>query len=266
MENKTQSAILYSCYYNVSRDGENFVPDHTLSYQISGMLTLNDGIKSYPSKVGALRLVRRNQLLKFVKQPLENESFKSLSIYLTQEILKEFSLEYGITADKTPMSKPVIDIRNNAFFHNYIQSMLDYQQADNFYDERLVKLKLKEGILLLLQAEPQLKDILFDFADPYKIDLEAFMNKNFHFNVHLDRFAYLTGRSLASFKRDFEKQFNTTPGRWLLQKRLQEAYYLISAKRKAPSDIYIDLGFEDLSHFSYTFKKQFGIAPSKINQ
>ncbi|MEX6688829.1 AraC family transcriptional regulator [Danxiaibacter flavus] len=266
MESKTQSAILYSCYYNVSRDGENFVPDHTLSYQISGTLTLNDGSKSYPSKVGALRLVRRNQLLKFVKQPSEKESFKSLSIYFTQEVLKDFSLEYGITADKKPMDNPVIDINSNAFFNNYIQSMLDYQQADNFHDERLVKLKLREGILLLLHADPRLKDILFDFADPYKIDLEAFMNKNFHFNVHLDRFAYLTGRSLASFKRDFEKQFNTTPGRWLLQKRLQEAYYLITTKRKAPSDIYIDLGFEDLSHFSYTFKKQFGIAPSKINQ
>ena len=90
------------------------------------------------------------------------------------------------------------------------------------------------------------------------------MNQNYHFNVHLERFAYLTGRSLATFKRDFEKLYHTTPGRWLQQKRLQEAHYLITEKGKTASDIYLDLGFEDLSHFSYAFKKQFGEAPSRI--
>jgi len=45
---------------------------------------------------------------------------------------------------------------------------------------------------------------------------------------------------------------------------LQEAYYLIKEKGKAPSAIYLDLGFEDLSHFSFAFKKAYGVAPTKI--
>ncbi|MGZ3946425.1 MAG: helix-turn-helix domain-containing protein, partial [Mucilaginibacter sp.] len=101
-------------------------------------------------------------------------------------------------------------------------------------------------------------------SEPGKIDLEAFMNKNFHFNVGLDRFAYLTGRSLATFKRDFEKLFSITPSRWLQQRRLQEAHYLIKEKGRTASDIYLDLGFEDLSHFSFAFKKLYGLAPSKV--
>lgn len=90
------------------------------------------------------------------------------------------------------------------------------------------------------------------------------MNKNFHFNVEFNRFAYLTGRSLATLKRDFEKLFNTTPGRWLQHRRLQEAHYLIKEKGKAPSDVYIDVGFEDLSHLSFAFKKLYGLAPGRI--
>ena len=90
------------------------------------------------------------------------------------------------------------------------------------------------------------------------------MNKNYHFNVELKRFAYLTGRSLATFKRDFEKIFHSSPSRWLQQKRLREAYYLIKEKGRAPSDVYIDIGFEDLSHFSFAFKKAYGIAPSRL--
>jgi AraC-like DNA-binding protein len=90
------------------------------------------------------------------------------------------------------------------------------------------------------------------------------MNKNYQFNVELKRFAYLTGRSLATFKRDFEKTFHTTPGKWLQQRRLQQAHYLIKQKRQAPSEVYLELGFEDLSHFSFAFKKAFGVAPSKV--
>lgn len=69
------------------------------------------------------------------------------------------------------------------------------------------------------------------------------MNRNFMFNVNLPRFAYLTGRSLSAFKRNFKTILNETPNRWLVQKRLQEAYYLIDKKNKKPSEIYLDLGF-----------------------
>jgi AraC family transcriptional regulator, exoenzyme S synthesis regulatory protein ExsA len=131
--------------------------------------------------------------------------------------------------------------------------------------QELMKLKLKEAITLILIVNPELKEVLFDFTDPYKIDLEAFMNKNYHFNVKLKRFAYLTGRSLATFKRDFEQTFNSPPGRWLQQKRLEQAYYLITRKGKTASDIYLELGFEDLSHFSFVFKKMYGESPSKIS-
>ena len=90
------------------------------------------------------------------------------------------------------------------------------------------------------------------------------VNRNYRFNISVERFAYLTGRSLSVFKRDFEKIFHDTPSHWLVQKRLQEAYFLIEKKHEKPSAIYLDLGFEDLSHFSYTFKKLFGLAPKQL--
>jgi AraC-like DNA-binding protein len=128
----------------------------------------------------------------------------------------------------------------------------------------LADLKTKEAVELLVRLNPDLKDFLFDFSEPYKIDLEAYMNKHYMFNVPTAQFAQLTGRSLASFKRDFEKVFQTSPGQWLQQKRLSEAHYLISQKGRKPSEVYLDVGFENLSHFSYSFKKAYGVAPSMI--
>jgi AraC-like DNA-binding protein len=74
----------------------------------------------------------------------------------------------------------------------------------------------------------------------------------------------LTGRSLSTFKRGFLKIFSTTPERWLQKQRLEQAHFLITQKRKRPSEIYLELGFETLSHFSYTFKKQFGLTPTEL--
>jgi AraC-like DNA-binding protein len=107
---------------------------------------------------------------------------------------------------------------------------------------------------------------LFDFSEPHKIDLEKFMLNNFQFNVPVEKFAQLTGRSLAGFKRDFFKTFGRSPRQWLQDKRLTEARYQIEKKNKKPSAIYLDLDFESLSHFSNAFKQKFGVAPRELGQ
>ncbi|WP_343743552.1 AraC family transcriptional regulator [Chitinophaga sp.] len=260
------SRIAYSCYYARNRDGEQFIPEHVLSYQVTGRLTLNSADKTYVFNEGELRFIKRNQLVKFLKEPLEDGVFKTISVYLDQETLKSFSLEYGYHASTTGNAEEegIIRLEHQPLCKSLIDSLMPYVQGDHLINDDLQRLKQREAIMVLLQTQPKLKDILFDFREPGKIDLEEFMNRNFHFNVQLKRFAYLTGRSLATFKRDFEHIFHTSPSRWLLHRRLQEAHFLIREKGKAPSDVYLETGFEDLSHFSFAFKKMYGVAPSKL--
>ena len=125
-------------------------------------------------------------------------------------------------------------------------------------------MKREELLIILLQAQPELAGLFFDYGIPQKISIEGFMNRNYKFNVGIERFAFMTGRSLSAFKRDFKEIFNETPNRWLVQKRLQEACFLIEKENKKPSEIYLDLGFETLSHFSFAFKKQFGLTPTGL--
>ncbi|MCE6990795.1 AraC family transcriptional regulator [Dyadobacter sp. CY323] len=258
------SQIVYSCYFTRSREGEQFAPEHVLSYQIAGTLTVNDGARDYAFQQGNFRFTKRNSLVKFNKQPPENGEFKAISIYLDQQTLRNFSLEFSIEARPHQNGKAIIELKSDKLLTSYIDSLMPYQEFQPPTNQHLMSLKLKEAILVLLQTNPEMKDILFDFSDPGKIDLERFMNQNFHFNVQLKRFAYLTGRSLTTFKRDFEKTFHISPSRWLVQKRLEAAHYLIKEKGKAPSEVYLETGFEDLSHFSFAFKKAYGIAPSRV--
>ena len=63
--------------------------------------------------------------------------------------------------------------------------------------------KLEEAIHILLEQEDSLEQCLFDFADPGKTDLREFMLRNYMFNIPINKFAELTGRSLSTFQRDF---------------------------------------------------------------
>lgn len=255
--------INYSCYFTVFREGEQFVSYNALSMVISGEMELNDGVHRKIFRSGDVYLVRKNQLLKFLKKPGEEVEFKSLSIRFDDEMLKRMSEEEHFILPQKLKTPAFIDVSEVTHLKYFMESLLQYQDLLENKSPELALLKQKEALILLFGHDQSLKNILYDISDPYKINIESFMMKNYHFNVKLDRFAYLTGRSLATFKRDFEKAFNTTPRKWLLEKRLQEAHYLLEKGKKA-TDIYLDLGFEDLSHFSFAFKKQYGLPPSRL--
>lgn len=255
--------ILYSCYVTRNLSNEQFIPEHIFLYQLSGSLLIYDANKEYIVKTGEFCLAKRNRLAKYIKLPPENGEYKTISISLTQKFLRDFSKEFGYTANNFTSEDAVIRIKTDRLLERYVHSLSPYIELDGQENEDLLLLKTKEAVLLLLKTNPDLKNVLFDFSEPGKVDLEAFMNRNFRFNISIERFGYMSGRSLTTFKRDFEKIFHTTPGRWLVRKRLEEAYYLITKKSMKPSDVYLELGFEDLSHFSYAFKKEFGVAPSK---
>jgi AraC-like DNA-binding protein len=51
------------------------------------------------------------------------------------------------------------------------------------------------------------------------------------------------------FKRHFIVEYNEAPGKWLQDKRLQRAKEILKRSIKA-SDIYQDMGYNNLSNFS----------------
>lgn len=257
--------ILYSCYAHRSSEGEQFIPQHVFGFIMAGSSEMYMNGKNYTFKEGDYRFLQRNQLTRYVKCPPGSGEYKSISISMDQTTLRSLSEELDLHVEKPYKGESGILLKPNSLFKNYIESLSPYLNATGQISDALTKMKVKEGVMVLLETNPSLKNILFDFSEPGKIDLEAFMNENYKFNVDISRYAYLTGRSLATFKRDFEKIFNTSPNRWLQKKRLHDAYYLIKERGLKSSDVYLEVGFKDFSHFSFAFKKVFGISPSQVS-
>ena len=92
------------------------------------------------------------------------------------------------------------------------------------------------------------------------------MRHNFQYNFSLKDFAEMSGRSLSTFNREFRALFNEPPHRWIMKQRLNKARELLVLTEKRPSEIYLELGFEDLAHFSRSFKKEFGKTPTEIKK
>ncbi|MFP9117805.1 AraC family transcriptional regulator [Flavobacterium sp. RNTU_13] len=265
MNTSVIDGIIYSCYTRLSREGENFIPFHVFNYVESGTLRINDGKNEYVLNAGDSGFYVRNQLAKFSKMPgADGSEYKSLSIRIDSNVLQGIKLQHTNALHKPTNDTAVIKLDPNPLYAGYAQSLIAYLNSGAPMTDALKQLKVNEIALLLLQTKPELAGILLDVSEPGKIDLKDFMQRNFRFNVPLERFAYLTGRSLSTFKRDFQKLFGSTPSRWLQQKRLEEALYRITQKGEKVSDVYIEVGFENLSHFSFAFKKAFGKAPTQL--
>ena len=204
--------LVYSCVANTQRGHENFVHEHAFGYIISGEthLLTNEGTKIL--KAGTTGLIRRNQLIKSVKVPPPDGEFKSVNIFLDQAFLRKYSVENKISTPAKYTGDYIQLLPPDPFIKGYFDSLIPYFNQEFPFNETLGEIKTKEAIELLLRHNPEFKSFLFDFTEPYKIDLEAFMNTHYTFNVPIESFAKLTGRSLASFKRDFVKIFNTSPG------------------------------------------------------
>ncbi|WP_158996039.1 AraC family transcriptional regulator [Mucilaginibacter sp. L196] len=255
--------LFYSYYASVRKDKVAFLEHTTLVMQVSGRFTMETASEKFSMEQGQMLLIRRNQLGELTKTPLNDESYQTIVICLKEDLLRQIALEEQIEPGEKYSGPSNILIPGNDFLNAFFQSIIPYvRHSEEKITNAVGMLKIREVVLLLLHTIPELKDFLFDFSEPYKMDLEKFMLNNFHFNIPVEKFAQLTGRSLAGFKRDFQKIFSMPPRHWLQEKRLTEARHLIENRNKKASAIYLDLGFESLSHFSHSFKKKFGKAPT----
>lgn len=238
--------------------------DHMLVWFISGETKIIQAESTLSFKTGDIFLIPRNELATIINYPKNGLPHKTVVMHLSTERLKKFYEKVDYNKKIQPHQK-IYRFSNHPLLESCLASLIPYFELESEFPESLATLKIEEAINILRIIDPGVDSVLANFDVPGKIDLIDFMQRNFMFNMSLEKLGYLTGRSLSTFNRDFKKLFNTTPQKWLTDKRLELAYYYLSEKRKKPTETYLEVGFEDLSHFSFIFKKKYGISPNQIS-
>ena len=254
--------IKLSCFEDKLFKDEALFDHHMLVWFISGETKIIQADTTRIFGAGDTFLIPRNQLATFINYPKDGLPHKSVVMHLTVDRLKEFYAKNKVDIKPSYQSR-VLSFDRHPLLESCLASLIPYFELKEQLPERIAAIKIEEAINILRIIDPEIDHLLANFEEPGKINLVDFMEKNFMFNMTMDKFGYLTGRSLTTFKRDFKKSFDCTPQKWLTQKRLELAHYQIRERKRKPSEVYWEVGFENLSHFTSAFKSHFGYSPTR---
>jgi len=116
--------------------------------------------------------------------------------------------------------------RDDESLSTYFQSVLSYFSKTESPPKELLTVKFEEFILSILsdRKNKMLADYFNEVGSSTKISIRVVMESNFTYNMKLEVFARLSGRSLSTFYRDFKKIYNTSSQKWLTQKPGADQY------------------------------------------
>ena len=195
------------------------------------------------------------------------EDYCALMVFIPDDFVRKFMQRFAESI-RTPGSDhlpgdSVIRIELDHFLKGYIDSLAAFLGGQAFPDKTLLQLKFEE-LLLNIFTRPLHQEVaqyLNSLNKGQSAQLEQIMEANFSYNLKLEDFANMCNLSLSSFKRLFGSVYNTSPGKWLAEKRLNYAAHLLRTSDKNINQVSYESGFEDSSSFIRAFKAKYQSTP-----
>ena len=199
---------------------------------------------------------------------IEKSYFDGIMIFFDDDFLLSIFNKYPtLLEDKDTkyINKPLCIVEKSDALHETMLSTKFYLERKS--DENmLIQLKFEEIFLQLLQSNKS-NEILNYFQSLYSKSLFKF--KNLFENNSFESVEDMIRQSKLSepqFRKLFNELYNTTPKEWLLKKSLFRSKKLLEDKELNVTDVCYECGFNSISWFIKSFKKEFGITPKKYQQ
>ena len=262
--------VFYSFFYDDLSGCIHRSREYALNYVYSGEMILDNGTEKIHVRKGECVFIPRDHHITMYKKTYMGERYCGIFLMFTRSFLREMYARLGINRlpqkNRAPkLDKGVIKLPATVELASLFASMTPYFNPSVKPKDNFMELKLQEGLMALLAIDERFVPTMFDFNQPWKIDILEFMEANFMCDLSMEEIAHYTGRSLATFKRDFKKISHLTPEKWLIKRRLEKAYELMKTGNRKVVEVYAEVGFRNPSHFSTAFKKEFGVAPTAIS-
>lgn len=236
------------------------------AHVLSGETVMKTPKGEYRLKAGDSAFAKKGSVLTYNHV---HEDFCELLIFVPDEFIRTVVRKY-----KTPLTAvadsrqidTVIPLATDEVLESYFRSLFSHFRMQAPPAGTLLRLKFEELLLDIFSSNRhnELKCYFSEVCRSSKPSIRAIMEANFFSRLPLEEFARLCARSLSAFKKEFKHIYNTTPGKWLLEKRLEYSHYLLETTDLNIDQICTESGFENQTHFIRVFKNRYGQSPGRL--
>jgi AraC family transcriptional regulator, exoenzyme S synthesis regulatory protein ExsA len=194
-----------------------------------------------------------------------SNTYRSILLFFDNDILLRFMEKYKYSLYHQTTVKPYHICNYDHYLQNFVQSLCAINHYPQSVQQQLLPTKFEEVMIYLIHKKGV--DFLYsllDYQNNPASQLKNVVESNVMNNLTVQELAFLCNMSLSTFKRAFEKQYQTSPMKWFLAQRLAHSAFLLSSQQHRPSDIFRIVGFETLSSFIQAFKQAFGKTPKQF--
>jgi AraC-like DNA-binding protein len=261
-------SVIESCTHTQGKSGTMFLEDHMLLFVLKGRYTVRFGSQTFIVKQNEMVLLQKSIVIEYEKSgEAESEYLLDyIMFFLKDDLLNEFikmaDLKPGFPAIAVPVSVNSVNER----LISYIESLKPLFNESSDIGNGLVKIKLLELLFDVADADDHFLFQFLQLKRKERRSIAEVIEENIFNPVSLNDLAYLSGRSLSTFKREFKEIYNTSPLQWIRNRRLDRARELLTHSPLSVTDICFTTGFENTAHFSKVFKERFGVSPSLFKQ
>jgi AraC-like DNA-binding protein len=259
--------VIGSCIYSDVKADNMYLQDHVILFVQEGIYKVRFGNQEYVVRKNEMVLLQKAIVIEYEKcgEP-DSGVLDYMMFFLKDELLNEFikmsNLKHSYPAALVPVTVNPVNDR----LQSYIASLKPYFKEPEKIEDELVKLKLLELLFDILNADEK---ILYQFLQLRRKEPSSIVEvveKNLMNPVSLNDLAYLSGKSLSTFKREFQAIYNEPTFQWIRNRRLEKAKELLIHSGLSVTDVCFATGFENVTHFSKVFKKKYGVPPSEVKQ
>jgi len=223
---------------------KHFHSTYSISLIAKGVCAININNNQYSFSKGQIRVINPYDMHEILKSSWEHINL-TVSAYFMNSICGNYKL-----------------------FKNSIEDQNLANMIQKAYNEKAnLKIQTEEIIRYLdknYSVKKENNDIFYIEKEAIKKAIEYMVLNANNTNVSLDEIADFAGISKYHFLRVFKKYTGFTPKHFIQNIKINNARKILANHSISLSEIAMECGFYDQSHFIKTYKKFYGSTPSKI--
>ena len=201
----------------------------------------------------------------YVMSEILDGYYEAILFMYDDTILLDFIKKYNLSFDDiSSFENNYFKIRKTSAFEIFQSSVISYLETNSSNQESIMRLKLEEAFLNILESESKESFKAF-LASIYNNNLfKIKIEKEFKYDENILLFAKEFNITNLAFRNKFKETFGMTPKKWQNAKKLEKAKLLLETSDYNVTQVCQKCGFDNISWFVQAFKNEYGITPKQI--